>query len=66
MAHTPLRTVLHYLQAERYTQLTILESGTLRILETVDEEKLQATYLNTPDACCEALLLNDESTNQHK
>lgn len=65
MAHTPLRTVLHYLPTERYTQLTILESGTLRILGTVDEEKLQAAYLRTPDACCEALLSNDKSTNQH-
>ena len=66
MAHTPLRTVLHYLPAERYTQLTILESGTLRILETVDEEKLQATYVNTPDACCEALLSNGKNIKQHK
>lgn len=50
LASLPLRRMISLLHPARYTQLTLLEPGSLRLLGTVSETQLIAAYLDEPAA----------------
>lgn len=52
MTTTPIRTVVNALHPTRYTELLLLEPGTLRLAGRVPEDQLIAAYLASPGEKC--------------
>lgn len=56
MGTSTLRQAVRELHPARYTQLMIVERGTMRVLGTVGEDALIAAYLEAPHAPCSTLI----------
>lgn len=52
MTSVPVRTAVKLLHPTRYTQLLLLEPGTMRLVAQVAEDQLIAAYLSSPAETC--------------